>query len=281
MPSFVYLQQDANLQRVKKGDMKASIHRMEIDRIRFVLSSYLRSRLHKVSEFSPVDLPAILSFGGGWPFVVCQIEKFFPHVLEKEKCRQAGEPSLLSPEEFAFAKEWEQWNSTSLTHKYRRYKLCITQVLQQHGGLPESCGTEADATQPSDCGYAQSWWKFSFISFFILEALLPLSSLTMTPLCSDVYSQFPSLVWTPLCSCGPKSRRRTSWLSLKRTIKGEVHPTETSCQPPLGGGAAYLPQVIVMCEDTKLANVRLIRFMAESTLWIWKRAPSISCGIEL
>lgn len=32
--------------------MKASIHRMEIDRIRFVLSSYLRSRLQKVSKFS-------------------------------------------------------------------------------------------------------------------------------------------------------------------------------------------------------------------------------------
>ncbi|CAF95319.1 unnamed protein product, partial [Tetraodon nigroviridis] len=72
---------EANLQRVKKGDMKASVHRMEIDRIRFVLSSYLRSRLQK-------------------------IERFFPHVLEKEKCRQAGEPSLLSPEEFAFAKEY-------------------------------------------------------------------------------------------------------------------------------------------------------------------------------
>ncbi|GLD66801.1 DNA replication complex GINS protein SLD5, partial [Lates japonicus] len=38
---------EANLQRVKKGDSKASIHRMEIDRIRFVLSSYLRSRLQK------------------------------------------------------------------------------------------------------------------------------------------------------------------------------------------------------------------------------------------
>lgn len=165
-PSLV-LQQDANLQRVKKGDMKASIHRMEIDRIRFVLSSYLRSRLQKVSEFSHVALKAILSFSGCWSFVVCQIEKFFPHVLEKEKCRQAGEPSLLSPEEFAFAKEWEQWNLTwaVCSHMYRYYKSYNTQVLQQHGGLPESCGTEADATQPSDCGYAQSWWKFSFISF--------------------------------------------------------------------------------------------------------------------
>lgn len=166
-PSLVP-QQDANLQRVKKGDMKASIHRMEIDRIRFVLSSYLRSRLQKVSGFSHVALQAILSFSGCCSFVLCQIEKFFPHVLEKEKCRQAGEPSLLSPEEFAFAKEWEQWNLTGAvcSHMYRYCKSYNTQVLQQHGGLPESCGAEADATQPSDCGYAQSWWKFSLSLFY-------------------------------------------------------------------------------------------------------------------
>ncbi|KAG7281320.1 hypothetical protein CRUP_031003 [Coryphaenoides rupestris] len=72
---------EANLQRVSKGDMKASVHRMEIDRIRFVLSSYLRSRLQK-------------------------IEKFFPHVLEKEKSRADGDPSYLSPEEYAFAREY-------------------------------------------------------------------------------------------------------------------------------------------------------------------------------
>ncbi|XP_029618761.1 DNA replication complex GINS protein SLD5 isoform X1 [Salmo trutta] len=72
---------EANLQRVRKGDMKASVHRMEIDRIRYVLSSYLRSRLQK-------------------------IEKFFPHVLEKEKSRVEGDTSFLSPEEFAFAKEY-------------------------------------------------------------------------------------------------------------------------------------------------------------------------------
>ncbi|KAM4576580.1 DNA replication complex GINS protein SLD5 isoform 1-T2 [Odontesthes bonariensis] len=72
---------ESNLQRVKKGDAKAGIHRMEIDRIRFVLSSYLRCRLQK-------------------------IEKFFPHVLEREKTRVEGEQSLLSPEEFAFAKEY-------------------------------------------------------------------------------------------------------------------------------------------------------------------------------
>lgn len=40
-----------------------------------------------------------------WLLSQYQIEKFFPHVLEKEKSRAEGEPSILSPEEFAFAKE--------------------------------------------------------------------------------------------------------------------------------------------------------------------------------
>ncbi|XP_029459617.1 DNA replication complex GINS protein SLD5 isoform X1 [Rhinatrema bivittatum] len=72
---------EENLLRAKKGDLKVSIHRMEIERIRYMLSSYLRCRLLK-------------------------IEKFFPHVVEKEKSRANGDPSDLSPEEFAFAKEY-------------------------------------------------------------------------------------------------------------------------------------------------------------------------------
>ncbi|XP_033375347.1 DNA replication complex GINS protein SLD5 [Parus major] len=72
---------EANLKRAKRGDLRVSVHHMEIERIRYVLSSYLRCRLVK-------------------------IEKFFPHILEKEKSRAEGEPSILSPEEFAFAKEY-------------------------------------------------------------------------------------------------------------------------------------------------------------------------------
>ncbi|XP_018419194.1 PREDICTED: LOW QUALITY PROTEIN: DNA replication complex GINS protein SLD5 [Nanorana parkeri] len=67
---------------ISTGDLKSALlNHMEIERIRFMLSSYLRSRLLK-------------------------IEKFFPHVLEKEKSRAEGEPPHLSPEEFAFAKEY-------------------------------------------------------------------------------------------------------------------------------------------------------------------------------
>uniref|UniRef100_UPI00398EE394 DNA replication complex GINS protein SLD5 n=1 Tax=Pristiophorus japonicus TaxID=55135 RepID=UPI00398EE394 len=72
---------EQNLQRARKGDLKVTIHRMEMERIRYILSSYLRSRLQK-------------------------IEKFFPHILEKEKCRREEGPSYLSPQEVTFAKEY-------------------------------------------------------------------------------------------------------------------------------------------------------------------------------
>ncbi|XP_075457605.1 DNA replication complex GINS protein SLD5 isoform X1 [Ascaphus truei] len=72
---------EQNLHRARTGDLKISFHHMEIERIRYMLSSYLRSRLLK-------------------------IEKFFPHILEKEKSRGEEEPPSLSPEEFAFAKEY-------------------------------------------------------------------------------------------------------------------------------------------------------------------------------
>ncbi|KAM8974183.1 DNA replication complex GINS protein SLD5 [Pelodytes ibericus] len=72
---------EQNLQKAQSGDLKVSFHHMEIERIRYMLSCYLRNRLMK-------------------------IEKFFPHVLEKEKARGEGEPPCLSPEEFTFAKEY-------------------------------------------------------------------------------------------------------------------------------------------------------------------------------
>lgn len=72
---------EKNLQRAKKGDLKITVHRMEMERIRYVLSSYLRSRLRK-------------------------IEKFFPHILEKERSRPETVSSFLSAQEVAFAKEY-------------------------------------------------------------------------------------------------------------------------------------------------------------------------------
>uniref|UniRef100_G1SQG0 DNA replication complex GINS protein SLD5 n=1 Tax=Oryctolagus cuniculus TaxID=9986 RepID=G1SQG0_RABIT len=80
-PQMELLLVESNLRRAPKGDLKVSIHRMELERIRYVLSSYLRCRLTK-------------------------IEKFFPHILEKEQARPEGQPSGLSLEELVFAKEY-------------------------------------------------------------------------------------------------------------------------------------------------------------------------------
>lgn len=41
-------QMERNLKKTKKIDFRATIHNMELDRIRFMLSSYLRNRLKKV-----------------------------------------------------------------------------------------------------------------------------------------------------------------------------------------------------------------------------------------
>ncbi|KAM9822967.1 DNA replication complex GINS protein SLD5 [Syngnathus typhle] len=105
---------EANLERVKKGDPKAGIHRMEIDRIRFVLCSYLRSRLQK-------------------------IEKFFPHVLEKEKSRSQGEPALLSSEEFAFAKEYAANTEDHLKCVALSHMPPILQTLDMLKAMPAPC----------------------------------------------------------------------------------------------------------------------------------------------
>ncbi|XP_048747452.1 DNA replication complex GINS protein SLD5-like [Ostrea edulis] len=72
---------EENIKRAKKGDFKVVLHRMEIDRIRYVLSSYLRCRLKK-------------------------IEKYTIHTLEQESNRQDDDVCRLSPEEFTFAKEY-------------------------------------------------------------------------------------------------------------------------------------------------------------------------------
>lgn len=79
---------EENIKRAKKGDFKVVLHRMEIDRIRYVLSSYLRCRLKK-------------------------IERYTTHVLEQESNRKDEDVCHLSPEEFTFAKEY---GTTMETH---------------------------------------------------------------------------------------------------------------------------------------------------------------------
>ncbi|KAK2142807.1 hypothetical protein LSH36_912g01015 [Paralvinella palmiformis] len=79
---------EENIQRAKKGDFKVSLHRMEIDRIRYILSSYLRIRLKK-------------------------IEKFTSHLLQTEATL---EDPCLSAEELHFAKQYQSLLESHMTN---------------------------------------------------------------------------------------------------------------------------------------------------------------------
>lgn len=73
-------QMEENLRKLKKNDFRVVIHRMELDRIRYIITDYLRIRLNK-------------------------IERFVIHVLEQESSRNI-EDAYLSPPELKFAREY-------------------------------------------------------------------------------------------------------------------------------------------------------------------------------
>ncbi|XP_056449250.1 DNA replication complex GINS protein SLD5-like [Gadus chalcogrammus] len=94
--------------------MKASVYSMGSTAPPSSLSSYLRSRLQK-------------------------IEKFFPHVLEKEKSRADGDPSYLSPEEYAFAREYLANTETYLKAVALRHMPPNLQAVDMMKAVPEPC----------------------------------------------------------------------------------------------------------------------------------------------
>ncbi|XP_043266008.1 DNA replication complex GINS protein SLD5 [Colletes gigas] len=71
---------EENIKRLEKGDLRFMIHRMELDRIKFVISSYLRVRLEK-------------------------IEKYTIHILSQEANR-SGDQCYLTAAELQFAKDF-------------------------------------------------------------------------------------------------------------------------------------------------------------------------------
>lgn len=71
---------EENMKRLEKGDLRLMVHRMELDRIKFVIASYLRIRLEK-------------------------IERYTIHILSEEANRSAEE-YYLTPAELQFAKEF-------------------------------------------------------------------------------------------------------------------------------------------------------------------------------
>ncbi|XP_045190754.2 DNA replication complex GINS protein SLD5-like [Mercenaria mercenaria] len=78
-------QMEENIRRAKKGDFKVSLHSMEIDRIRYILSSYLRCRLQK-------------------------IERYTSHILDEaeDTLKKDEDSTKLSDEELTFAREYAQ-----------------------------------------------------------------------------------------------------------------------------------------------------------------------------
>lgn len=73
-------QMEENLRKLKKNDFRVVIHRMELDRIRYMITDYLRIRLNK-------------------------IERCVIHILKQETSR-TPEDAFLSPSEHKFAREY-------------------------------------------------------------------------------------------------------------------------------------------------------------------------------
>jgi len=71
---------EENVRRLERDDLRALVHRMELDRIRYVISTYLRTRLEK-------------------------IERYTVHILSEEANRSPDE-AYLTPNELRFAKEY-------------------------------------------------------------------------------------------------------------------------------------------------------------------------------
>ncbi|KAJ8684220.1 hypothetical protein QAD02_020012 [Eretmocerus hayati] len=69
-----------NLKRLDKGDVRMNIHTMELSRIRFMISSYLRKRLEKIEEFAI-------------------------HLLS-EDAKRSPEQAFMTPAETKFAREY-------------------------------------------------------------------------------------------------------------------------------------------------------------------------------
>lgn len=71
---------EENLQAIDKNDFRRITHRMELERIRFVVTSYLRCRLQKIEDFTQ-------------------------HIIEEERNRPA-EKKRLSEAEMKFAEDY-------------------------------------------------------------------------------------------------------------------------------------------------------------------------------
>ncbi|XP_063393646.1 DNA replication complex GINS protein SLD5 [Cydia fagiglandana] len=72
---------ERNINKLPKTDLRASIHKMELSRIKFVICNYLKTRLHK-------------------------IEKFCIPIVNEERQRIESGTNYLTPAEFKYAQEY-------------------------------------------------------------------------------------------------------------------------------------------------------------------------------
>lgn len=108
---------EENIRRLDRCDLRALVHRMELDRIKYVISSYLRARLEK-------------------------LERYTIHILEEEANR-SPEEAYLTPGESRFANEYRAsletlFRTVALQHmpanfqKFEENNFNIKPNLQAH-----------------------------------------------------------------------------------------------------------------------------------------------------
>ncbi|XP_076031200.1 DNA replication complex GINS protein SLD5-like isoform X1 [Oratosquilla oratoria] len=74
-------QRTKNLEKCKKHDFRVAVHKIEIDRIHFIICSYLRTCLHKIEQYTHC-------------------------LLEREEKITDESMATISPEELRYAKEY-------------------------------------------------------------------------------------------------------------------------------------------------------------------------------
>ncbi|CAL8074890.1 unnamed protein product [Orchesella dallaii] len=96
---------EVNTAKLEKKDIRLGVHKMEVDRIRYLISSYLRIRLAKIQEYC-------------WD------------LQTKENTRNSQAPSLMSPEEQKFLKEYIENLESHLKNMGTQHMPRTMQALQ-------------------------------------------------------------------------------------------------------------------------------------------------------
>lgn len=98
---------EENLVNTSDKDIKKSIHQLEVDRLKFLISSYLRIRLEK-------------------------IEMFVEHILKQEQGRaERGEECYLTEAELSFARSYKEGVDTHFDNQMKIHPTIPTEWKNQ------------------------------------------------------------------------------------------------------------------------------------------------------